>query len=361
MDKVKLKTLLITPDTTIKQAMQKLNETSERVLFVVDDQKRVLGTLNDGDIRRGLLSGRGFNDSVEKIMQEKFISIDNSMTDLENKAKQLMFKTKIERIPVLDDGGRILDVILWSDILGEKKRQTPRQPQPNQVVIMAGGKGTRLNPFTMILPKPLIPIGNKTVIDLIMEKFHESGFDKFIYTLNYKKEYLKLYLKESRFSYCIDWIEEEDYLGTAGGLSMLKDKITGPFFITNCDSLLDINYLELLKWHKDHKVALTIVGCHNEVHIPFGVLQLSNGSLEKISEKPVHDVIINTGVYVMEPHVLNLISDKKAMDMDELIDLALKEEKVSVYPIYKGWLDIGQWEEYKKSIKQFKHLAEDEG
>ncbi|MBF0557361.1 MAG: nucleotidyl transferase, partial [Nitrospirae bacterium] len=152
--------------------------------------------------------------------------------------------------------------------------------------------------------------------------------------------------------YTIDWVEEDDFLGTAGGLSLLKDKITGTFLITNCDSILDADYHEILKWHKQHEAAMTIVGCHNEVKIHFGVLELSDGRLGRILEKPVHDVIINTGVYVMEPHVISFIPEGTSIDMNELIDIVMKKEKVSVYPIYGGWFDIGQWEEFKKNSEE---------
>lgn len=358
MDKTKLKSLLIPTDITIKQAMQKLSETQERILFVVDKKDKLLGTITDGDIRRGLINGIGFDNNVESLMHKDFIYISTKIKDIENRAKQLMLDTKIEQIPVLNENGEIVNVILWTDILMEKEDTKTKRLYQNHVVIMAGGKGTRLDPFTKILPKPLIPIGNKPVIELIMERFYKYGFHKFIYTLNYKKEYLKLYLKESSFPYAIDWVEEDDFLGTAGGISLLKDKVKDTFFVINCDSLLDVDFEEILGWHKEHNAAITIIGCHNEVKIPFGVLKLSNGRLEKIVEKPVHDVIINTGAYVMEPRIISFIPDGKPIDMNKLIELVAEKEKVSVYPISTGWFDIGQWEEYKKSIEKLQEIED---
>lgn len=358
MDKTKLKSLLIPTDITIKQAMQKLSETQERILFVVDKKDKLLGTITDGDIRRGLINGIGFDNNVESLMHKDFIYISTKIKDIENRAKQLMLDTKIEQIPVLNENGEIVNVILWTDILMEKEDTKTKRLYQNHVVIMAGGKGTRLDPFTKILPKPLIPIGNKPVIELIMERFYKYGFHKFIYTLNYKKEYLKLYLKESSFPYVIDWVEEDDFLGTAGGISLLKDKVKDTFFVINCDSLLDVDFEEILGWHKEHNAAITIIGCHNEVKIPFGVLKLSNGRLEKIVEKPVHDVIINTGAYVMEPQIISFIPDGKPIDMNKLIELVAEKEKVSVYPISTGWFDIGQWEEYKKSIEKLQEIED---
>jgi dTDP-glucose pyrophosphorylase/predicted transcriptional regulator len=350
MDKIKLESLLIPPGITIKQAMQNLNDTQERILFVVDRDNKLLGTVNDGDIRRGIIDGSKFNDKVKKVMQQNFISVVLEPEMIE-RAQQLMTSTKIQQIPVLDDKGIIIDVILWTDILKEKEQQIPAKVHSNQIVIMAGGKGTRLDPFTKILPKPLIPVGNKPVIELIMEKFYKYGFHKFIFTLNYKKEYIKLFLKENNFPYSLDWVEEDNFLGTAGSLSLLKDKVTDTFFVTNCDSLMDTNFENILEWHKEQKASITIVGCHNEFKIPFGVLELSNGQLDKISEKPTHDFIINTGVYVIEPHVISYIPKENPFNMNELIDLVVKREKITVFPIYGGWFDIGQLESYNKTLE----------
>ncbi|KJR42235.1 nucleoside-diphosphate-sugar pyrophosphorylase [Candidatus Magnetoovum chiemensis] len=360
MIKEKFNTLLISPDASIKNAMQKLNETAKKILFVVQQNNKLIGTVTDGDIRRGLINGVEFNDKVEKIMNRDFKAAVLNKTDSEENIKNLIINDKIEQVPLLNDTGTILDVFLWTDIFEENKQTKPWQLHNNQVVIMAGGIGTRMEPFTKILPKPLIPVNNKPIIEHIMERFYRFGFGKFIYTLNYKKEYMKLYLKENDYSYEIDWVEEPDYLGTAGSLSLLKDKINDTFFVTNCDSLLDIDLNDAFKWHKEHEAAMTIIGCHNEFKIPFGVLEMTNGRLNNILEKPIHDNIINTGVYIIEPHVISSIPEATPIDMNRLINIVMEKEKVSVYSIYEGWFDIGQWEEYKKSIKHFIEIYEQE-
>src|SRR3990172_6922222 len=171
MDKTKLKSLLISSDTTIKQAMQKLSETAEKILFVVDEHNRLLGTVTDGDIRRGIIKGNGFNERIESLMKREFLSIKFDMQDKEEYVKSLMLKTKIEQIPVLEGNGIIVDVILLKDILAGKKQLRASKLHSNQIVIMAGEKGPRLDPFTKILPKPLIPIGDRPVIEIIMERF----------------------------------------------------------------------------------------------------------------------------------------------------------------------------------------------
>lgn len=358
MNKSELISLLISPDMSLKQAMQKLGETQQKILFVIDEAKKLLGTVNDGDIRRGLINGRGFNDRIENIMHRNFISVPFDISEKVEYAKRLMIENKIEQIPILDERGSIINVVLWTDIIGDIRQPEQQQIHSNKVVIMAGGKGTRLDPFTKILPKPLIPIGNKPVIEIIMERFYRYGFHNFIYTLNYKKEYIKLFLRENNFSYHIDWIEENDYLGTAGSLSLLADKITETFFVANCDSLIDVDFDQVIKWHKKQEATMTIIGCHSEIKIPFGVLELSNGKLGEILEKPVHDVIINTGVYVMEPHIISYIPKDRRLDMNQLIDIIIEREKITVFTTHKdSWLDIGQWEEYKKSIEKFGEIG----
>ena len=350
MEKAKLESLLVFIDTSIKEAMQKLNESGEKILFVVDMNKRLLGTITDGDIRRGIINGKEFIDNVATVMNKVFTAAADDNPNILEYAKQAMLKRKIEQIPVLDNKGRIVELILWSDILDEKTNIIKPELKPNQIVIMAGGRGTRLDPFTKIFPKPLIPLGKKTIIELIMERFYKYGFYKFIYTLNYKKEYIKLFLSENDFPYSIEWVEEPDYLGTAGSLALLKDKIDRTFFVVNCDTLLETDFRDVLTWHEEHNASITVMGCYNEIKIPFGVLELSDGKLKQILEKPVHDVLINTGAYVMEPHILSYIPIGKSVDMNELISRICVKEKISVFPISSGWLDIGQWEEYSKSL-----------
>jgi dTDP-glucose pyrophosphorylase/predicted transcriptional regulator len=359
MNKEQLKSLLITKDKNIKDAMEAMchiGKTAAKILFVVDKEDVLVGTVTDGDIRRGLLKGLSFNDNIETITFRKFTSVNHNTPNLLEHVKRLMKKTKIEQIPVVNDRGVILDVFLLIDLFEANKIKVKKKKLPNQVVIMAGGKGMRLDPFTQILPKPLIPVGNKAVIEKIMENFDRCGFSNFVYTLNYKKEFIKLFLSDNNFPYNIGWVEEEEFLGTAGGLSLLKDRIKDTFFVVNCDSMLDADFRRILKWHKDHKSSITIIGCHSEIKIPFGVLQLSEGKFNKILEKPVHDMIINTGVYLMEPHVLSYVPQSTHMDMNHLIEIASEKENICVFPIYDGWLDIGQWKEYKESVEKIERF-----
>ena len=356
MDKTKLRTLLISSDTTLKESMQKLDDTAEQILFVTDEHDKLLGTVTDGDIRRGLINGFKFTDKVEKVMFRQFISFFNDEPDKKEKAQKIMFKEKIEQIPILEKNKQIIDVILWTDVFGRKESVKQKQLFANNVVIMAGGRGTRLDPFTKILPKPLIPIGEKPIIEIIMEKLYKCGFHNFVFTLNYKKEYIKFFLRENSFPYNIDWVEENDYGGTAGSLALLKGKVKDTFFVLNCDTILNADYIDILKWHKENNNLMTLVGCHKEIKVPYGILELDHGILKNFVEKPNYDVIINTGVYVLEPEIFHMIPSNKCMDMNTLIGNVSKKGKVSVYPIHEGWVDIGQWEEYKKSLEEMGNM-----
>jgi len=356
VNKAKLRTLLISSATTLKESMQKLNDTAEQILFVTDEDNKLLGTVTDGDIRRGLINGLKFSDKVEKVMSIQFTSFFCDEADKKKKAERIMLRDKIEQIPILDNKKSVVDVILWTDIFGEEKALENKQFFTNPVVIMAGGKGTRLDPFTKILPKPLIPIGDKPIIEIIMEKFFRQGFQNFIFTLNYKREYIKMFLKETSFPYNIDWVEEDDFMGTAGSLSLLKDKINEPFIVLNCDMILNADYADIIKWHKENNNIVTLIGCHKEVKVPYGILELDDGILKSFVEKPNYDVIINTGVYILEPEIIDMIPYNKSIDMNTLIDEVSKKGKVSVYPVHEGWIDIGQWEEYKNGLKEIEDV-----
>ncbi len=356
MDKTKLRTLLISSDTTLKESMQKLNDTAEQILFVTDEDNKLLGTVTDGDIRRGLINGFKFSDKVEMVMFKQFTSFVSDEAGKKEKAERIMLREKIEQIPILDKNNCIIDVVLWTDIFGKKKSADEKQTYTNPVIIMAGGKGTRLDPFTKVLPKPLIPIGEKPIIEVIMDKLYKHGFNNFVFTLNYKKEYIKLFLRENNFSYDIDWVEEEDYMGTAGSLSLLKDKVKETFLVLNCDTILNADYADIMKWHKENNNLMTLVGCHKEIQVPYGILELDHGILKNFVEKPNYEVIINTGIYVLEPETLLMVSDNKHMDMNTLIENVSKRGKVSVYPIHDGWVDVGQLEEYKKGLEEIGNM-----
>lgn len=353
MDALKLKFLLIKGETTIKEAMKKLSETAEKILFVIDRENRLVGVVTDGDIRRGIVGDCQLTTPVKNIMKRNFIFLNTGCPDLYIRAKELMQKHRIERIPVVNDEGLLEDVIAWIDYLDGETRNPEPTLQRNKVIIMAGGKGTRLDPFTKIIPKPLIPLGDKPIIEHIMGLFYKNGFHTFLLLVNYKKEMIKMYFSETRLPYTIELIEEHDYLGTAGGLSLIKNHIKETFIVTNCDTILEGDYADILEWHKQRKYFLTIVGSHKEITVPYGVLTINNGKPVTIDEKPRYDLFINTGTYILEPDVFEFIDEDEALDMDKLISRINGShcDRIGIYPYWGKWLDLGQWDEYRKSLK----------
>jgi len=354
MEADKIKSFFTDKDITIKQAMLQLTQRGIKILFIVDESHRLIGTLTDGDIRRGIASGIELSAKITDIMKKKFFSLNVIDENVKEKAHELMKERLIEFIPVLDDLGRIIDIITWYDGLASESTKTKLPIFENSVVIMAGGKGTRLDPFTKILPKPLIPLGEKPIVEVIMDRFFARGFYKFKLVINHKKEMIKLYFSENKQPYDLELIEENEYCGTVGGLCLLRDKLKDTFIFTNCDTLLEGDYGEFLSWHKENSNILTIIGSHKEVDVPYGVLNMNNGTLFEMIEKPKYDLFVNTGSYVMEPDLLDYIVDNEKMDIDKLITKIKISPagKVGVFPCWGRWFDVGQWDEYKKTLKQ---------
>lgn len=347
----KIKSVLIKEESLIKEAIKQLNENSLQILLVIDDNYRLIGTVTDGDIRRAILNNISFDEPVGKIMNRvpKFVYIGE-----EESAKELMIKHRIKTIPVLDRGRRVVDLILMEKFLETKYEYSKK---PNYVFIMAGGKGTRLDPFTKILPKPLIPIGDTPIIEVIVKNFKKYGFNNFLISVNYKAEIIKLYFSENPDGYNINFIHEKDFLGTAGSLRLAEEKLKDTFIVSNCDVIIDIDFEELLKYHRKNNNHATIVGVVKNMQIPYGVIDVNNGELVNMIEKPEYNFVINSGVYVLEPELINLIPQGKPINMPDLL-LKSKEfgYKVGVYPVSSKWFDVGQWEEYKNSLEYFKKV-----
>jgi dTDP-glucose pyrophosphorylase/CBS domain-containing protein len=352
IDTVKL--FLIEQDAPIKQAMLQLTQEGIKTIFVMDASQRLIGTLTDGDIRRGILSGIELTTKITKIMKNTFFSVNINDKNLKQKAKEIMQKHHIEHVPVIDADRKLMNILSWHEFIVLESSEKKHTSLHNPVVIMAGGKGVRLDPFTKIIPKPLIPLGEKPMVEVIMDRFYERGFNKFKLVINHKKEMIKLYFKENCLPYEIELIEENDFCGTVGGLYLLKEKIKSTFILSNCDTLLEGDYEEILNWHTENKNLLTIIGSHKEVNVPYGVLNMVKGTLIEMIEKPNFDLFVNTGTYIIEPEVLCSISDNEKMDIDQLIVklMSIDRSKVGVFPCWNRWLDIGQWEEYKNTLKQ---------
>lgn len=342
---------LIKEDMTIKEAMRQMNNAGQKVLFIVDNDKKLLGSLTDGDIRRWILKEGSLGAKVEKIYNKRPLSVTEPC-DVEY-VKKLMLDSGIEWVPVLNCGGQVTDVLLWKEVFGGQVKAAVRKLDI-PVVIMAGGQGTRLDPFTKILPKPLIPIGEKAIIEIIMDKFHHYGIDEFYISINHKAKMIKSYFEEMNTKYTIHYIEEEQPLGTAGGLKFLQGRIKGPLMVSNCDIIIDCDYSEIVDFHNNNDYDLTMVGSFRHFTIPYGVCEIEkNGLLTKIIEKPEYDFLVSTGMCVLKEKMLTLIPENEKFHITDLIKSAQRDgRRIGVFPISeKAWIDIGQWEEYHKSLK----------
>ena len=346
-----LNRLLIKPSLAVKDALKQMDKEGEKILYVIDKKQKLLGTLTDGDIRRFFLNNGKLNQKIEKCYNKNPIVLKNHDEIL---ARNILLKHKIESVPVIDENGKIIDCFIWDEVLADKEYKSPKKINI-PVVIMAGGTGTRLDPFTRILPKPLIPIGDKAAIEVIMDRFYKIGTNKFYLTLNYKGEMIKSYFDNLQVEYKINYIYEKKFLGTAGSLKFLPNTIKGTFIVTNCDIIAVADYYDVLNLHLKNKNLLTIIGAFQHYVIPYGIIKFKEkGEVLEIAEKPEYDFTINTGVYLLQPEVLNFIPSNKKFDMTDLINMLLENKhKVGVYPISeKSYIDIGQWKEYKKNIKQ---------
>ena len=352
-----MKDITIHPKATIKEAMEALDKTAEKVLLVVDENQALIGCLTDGDIRRYILKGRDLTSVIEDAYKSNPIFIFQEDFDRE-KIKAVFLKKKINVIPILDQDRKVVDFITWEKAFGNN-RKSQDQKLNVPVVIMAGGSGTRLEPFTKVLPKPLIPVGDKPVIDHIIDRFRAYGASEFYLTIHHKSKILRAYFEEKSPDYFIGFAEEDEPRGTAGSLTLLKDKLNRPFFVSNCDIIIEADYADIFRFHTNNNYDITLVASAKQYNIPYGICELNGtGSLERIKEKPEYNFLVNTGLYVLNPSVIDLIPDNGLFHITHLID-KVKENNgtIGVYPVSeKAWVDVGQWAEYRNALKMIEGI-----
>lgn len=339
--------LLVDPALPLREALRQMDKGALQLLIVADEAQRILGVVTDGDIRRAIINNVDFNQPIKTVMNSSPITL--SLPVNRKKAFKLMQKRLIKHIPVVNEQGQVVDILLWNNLIDSGKELYPGKDTP--VVIMAGGKGTRLDPFTRILPKPLIPVGDKPIIEIIMDRFNRYGFNNFIISLNYKAEMIKMYFSENPNGYQIDYIQEQEFLGTAGALALAGDKLTGTFILSNCDVITDADFDSFLNYHRENKNHATVFAVVRHMKIPYGVMKIANGNLEEIIEKPEYSFVINSGIYVLEPEMIDLIPRGREMNMPDLLLLAKERGlKVQACPMSCSWFDVGEWEEYRKAL-----------
>ncbi len=339
---------VIDMDASIMDALKLMDKIDKKLVLIIAENK-FIGLLSAGDIQRAIIQSKPLQTAVQDIIRTniKVAKSDDSIQTI----KKMMMDYRMEMCPVISESNEILKVYFWEDIF-EINKPTLNSKLDLPVVIMAGGLGTRLKPLTNVLPKPLIPIGERTMLEEIMDRFAVHQCSDFYISVNYKADLIEYYINDLNLPLNINFFRETKPLGTAGSLSLLKDKIKKTFFVNNCDIIIDQDYTEIYNYHKEHNNKITIVAALKQFLIPYGTVETSDGGeLIAIKEKPDLNFWINTGMYLLEPEVLKEIPEGDFFHITHLIDkLKSQGKKVGVFPVSEGsWLDTGEWGEYNKT------------
>ena len=339
---------IIAPDCTILEAMKKMDEIKMKVLFVFYNNS-FEGILTLGDIQRAIIKGVNLSEGVVHILDKNKIYADSEET-IES-IKKKMEAIRAECMPVLR-GKELVGVYTWEELFGENQ-EPEKELIDLPVVIMAGGMGTRLKPLTNVIPKPLVPFGDKTILEVIMDQFEAIGCHKFYMSVNYKADIMKYYLSQLPHHYDIEFFMEDKPLGTIGSVSLLKGKINTPFFVSNCDSINEQDYRDVWDYHVSNNNDMTIVTMVKSLKIPYGVIETGNdGLMTALREKPEQTYQVNTGVYILNPELIDEIPEGKFFHVTHLMEkIQQRGGRVGCFPVSEhSWRDMGEWTEYLKLI-----------
>lgn len=345
----KIENRSITSNESLLAALKQMDVQKVKMLFVFDADHFV-SILTIGDIQRAIVNNIALDTSVSQIVQrnKKFAHVGEPMHEI----RQKMLDLRAECMPVLDEKGELADVIFWRDLFG--KEETDFRPKIDlPVVIMAGGKGTRLKPITNVIPKPLVPVGDKTILEVIMDQFEGIGCHKFYMSVNYKADMMKYYLSQLPHQYDIEFFQEEKPLGTIGSVSLLKGKINTPFFVSNCDSINEQDYRDVWDYHVSNHNDMTIVTMVKSFKIPYGVIETgADGLMTALKEKPEQTYQVNTGVYILNPDLIEEIPEGEFFHITHLMEkVQARGGRVGCFPVSEqSWRDMGEWREYLRMI-----------
>jgi dTDP-glucose pyrophosphorylase len=338
-----VKDIFISSDTTVIRAMDVINRGAMRIALVIEEDGRLLGTVTDGDVRRAILRGVSLESSVDQVMNRHPIvcPADESRQAIMNRMKE----RRLEQIPIVDERGCVIRLDSIHDYLAVDRMSNP-------VVLMAGGLGTRLSPLTDEIPKPLLKVGTKPILETILENFIDQGFVKFFISVNYKAEMIMEYFKDgSDRGIEITYIKEQRRLGTAGALSLFrKESVNEPVIVMNGDLLTKVDYRELIQKHQETQAMATMCVREYEFQVPYGVVSTDGVYIQRIEEKPLQKFFVNGGIYVIEPKALDLVPEDAFFDMPSLFDKMMgNKEKTAVFPIRDYWIDIGRMEDFQRA------------
>lgn len=345
---------IVSADKTIIQTMKLMDEAFTKLLLVFDGDA-FLGIITNGDLQRAIIANVPFDTKIGGIVSHNG-KLYAHVGDDKEKIKDWMLSKRAELMPVLDDDNRLINVIFWDEVLSDSLNTDVRPKIDLPVVIMAGGKGTRLKPITNVIPKPLVPVGEKTILEVIMNQFESIGCHKFYMSVNYKADMIKYYLGQLDHKYDIEFFQEDKPLGTIGSVSLLKDKINTPFFVSNCDSINEQDYRDVWDYHVSNHNDMTIVTMVKSFRIPYGVIETGeNGLMVALKEKPEQTYQVNTGVYILNPGVIEEIPKGEFYHITHLMEkVQSRSGRVGCFPVSEqSWRDMGEWPEYLKMIKIF--------
>lgn len=343
--------ITIQVNATIIEALHQMDKVKLKMLLALNDDKFV-SIITIGDIQRAIIANIDMNAKVGNILNPNTKTYCYTSQSLED-IKELMLRIRCQLMPVLDDKGNLVRVYEWNELFDIEHNTNNRKKITLPVVIMAGGKGTRLKPITNVIPKPLVPVGDKTILEVIMDQFEGIGCKKFYMSVNYKADMMEYYLSQLDHKYDIEFFMEDKPLGTIGSVSLLKGKITTPFFVSNCDSINDQDYRDVYDYHVQNKNDLTIVTMVKSFRIPYGVIETGeDGIMTALREKPGLNYQVNTGAYILNPECIDEIPEGKFFHITHLMEkITARGGRVGCFPVSEGsWHDMGEWSEYLKMI-----------
>ena len=338
-------------NSTIKEALQIIDNGAVKFAIVIDDKDKLLGTITDGDIRRAILDGKTLEDSIENVYFKTptVVHVDSTKEEIIN----ICTTKKIYQIPVVDDENRVVSIKMLDEILKPKEHK-------NKVILMVGGLGTRLRPLTDSTPKPMLPVGGKPILQTIVEKFVSYGFVNIIMCVGYKSNIIQEFFKDgSKFGAKIEYVLEDKRMGTAGALTLLSDiqKPNEPFFVMNGDLLTNVNFENMLDFHISQRAQATMCVREYDFQVPYGVVNIEDGRITSIVEKPIHKFFVSAGIYMLDNTCIDMIPEDEFYDMPTLFEEMIKNNDNTVsFPIREYWLDIGRIDEYEKANIEYKEV-----
>jgi dTDP-glucose pyrophosphorylase len=340
------KKIIILPNTKIHEAIEIIDRNSLQIAVVANEDGKLLGTVTDGDVRRGILKGISLDRPVCEIMNPHPVTIP--ILNDRNSILNILKANKVRHLPVVDEKGNIIGIERLDELLTDSHSD-------NWVVVMAGGLGKRLEPLTNDCPKPMLKIGDKPILETILQQFVRQGFSKFCFSVNYKSEQIRDYFGDgSKWGVEIHYIDETNRMGTAGSLSLFPFETKKPILIINGDILTKLSFEQLVDFHMEHQAKATIAVTTYDYQVPYGVIKANRDRLVGFEEKPVYASFINGGIYVLNPEVLSDIPRNSYFDINSLFEAMLEnKEPVCIFPIREYWIDIGGMKDFHQASKDF--------